>query len=305
MTRIKMLSAVVLTKNEEKNIEECLQALLWCDEIIVVDDYSEDKTKEIVRKQKADNSKQRITLYERKLGGNYFAQRNFGLKKAKGEWILFVDADERVSKDLAEEIKSVIEKDNILRAKREVLNRRSRTIKGYVVKRHDFFLGKWLKHGETNSVKLLRMAQKGAGKWEGKVHEKWEIKGKTSVLINPLLHYPHQTIGEFLKRINSYSSIRAEELYKSGEKSGLWQIILYPAAKFLQNYFIRLGFLDGMPGFFMALFMSFHSFLVRGKLYLLTSGVIASLEQSEGRGNPPLVILGSEATPESILDKPE
>lgn len=243
-----MLSAIVLTKNEEKNIKDCLQSLSFCDEIIVVDDYSQDKTVEEVRK--VYKVCKVIKVLERHLNNDFSSQRNFGLEKAKGDWVLFVDADERVIPELADEIK------------------RS-TVEGYYIKRQDYFLGKWLKHGETGNIKLLRLAKRRAGKWEGKVHEKWKIKGQTEILNQPLLHYPHQTVGEFLKKINYYSSLRAQELYNQGKKIKFWQISFYPKAKFLQNYFLRDGLLDGMPGLIMALIMSFHSFLVRGKLYLL------------------------------------
>lgn len=242
-----MLSVVVLTKNEEKNIQDCLQTLNFCDEIIVVDDYSQDKTVDIVSKS--------CKVFERHLDNDFSGQRNFGLEKAKGEWVLFVDSDERVNTDLAKEIKEAI-----------AVNK---NVTGYYLKRQDYFLGKQLKHGETANVKLLRLAKKAGGKWSGKVHEEWKVTGQTEELSKPLLHYPHPTISEFLQEINFYSTLRAEELYKNGTKVGFWQIIFYPKVKFLQNYLWRDGLLDGMPGLIMALIMSFHSFLVRGKLYLL------------------------------------
>nr|MBI5455569.1 hypothetical protein [Candidatus Levybacteria bacterium] len=140
---------------------------------------------------------------------------------------------------------------------------------GFYIKRLDVIWGKMLKHGETGNIKLLRLARKKAGVWYGKVHEQWQIDGKISELENSLIHYPHQTIDEFLKEINFYTSIRAKELYEAGVRGSLKDIIVYPKAKFILNYFIRLGFLDGIEGFIFAIFMSFHSFLVRGKLWLL------------------------------------
>jgi len=241
-----MISAVVLTKNEEENIKECLESLKWCDEIIVIDDYSEDNTRETAKILGAK-------VFLRHLNNDFGQQRNFALKQAQGEWVLFIDADERISSALASEIKY-----KVLSSK----------YKGFYLKRHDFFGGKWLKYGETAKVKLLRLGKRRAGEWKRKVHETWEIKGKLGELKNPIPHYPHQTISEFLESINFFSTLHAEVLFKEGVKTNTFQIIVYPLGKFFQNYFLRLGFLDGTPGLIVALMMSFHSFLARAKLYL-------------------------------------
>lgn len=240
------ISAIILAKNEEKNIEECLKALRWCDEVVVIDDCSKDKTAKLAKGLGA-------RVYERSLDNNFSAQRNFGLLKARGEWVLFVDADERVSPVLALEIK---EKTKI------------KKYDGFFLKRQDYFGKRKLKHGETSKVRLMRLGKKDSGKWQREVHETWIIEGKAGELSHPLLHYPHQTISEFLKEINFYSTLHAKALSKEGIKGNLWRIVFYPLAKFLQNYFLRLGFLDGMPGFIVAAMMSWHSFLAQSKLYL-------------------------------------
>jgi len=242
-----MISAVVLTKNEEKNIKDCLLSLDWCDEILLVDDQSEDKTVAIARKLGA-------IIYQRSLDNNFAAQRNFGLEKAKEDWVLFVDADERVSPWLAKEIRETLEKTNF---------------NGFYLKRRDWFQGKKLEHGEVGKTKLLRLGRKKAGKWQRQVHEIWQIKGKLGELNNFLDHYPHPTVSEFLKEVNFYSTLHAQVLYGEKIKPSLFRIIFNPTGKFIQNYFLRLGFLDGMPGLVVALMMSFHSFLARSKLYLL------------------------------------
>lgn len=128
-------------------------------------------------------------------------------------------------------------------------------------------MGKQLKHGDTGNIKLLRLAKKRSGIWQGKVHEKWIVEGNIDELENPIIHYPHPTISEFLYDINFYTTLRAKELLQSGKKCSIWEIIFYPKAKFLQNYFIKLGFLDGIEGFIHAILMSLHSFLVRAKLW--------------------------------------
>lgn len=243
-----MISAIIITKNEEKNIEDCLQSVKWCDEIIVVDDYSEDKTAQI-----AKNSGAKVFLHN--LDGNFSKQRNFGLENASCDWVLFIDADERVSEALAFEISSA------------TVN--SLAVNGYFVKRNDFIWGKILKHGESADIKLLRLARTDSGKWIGSVHERWEVKGDTRKLNNPLIHYPHQTTDEFLKEINFYSTLRANELYSQSKKSSWFSIIVYPIGKFFTNYIQKMGVLDGIHGFVFAMIMTLHSFLVRSKLWLL------------------------------------
>lgn len=240
-----MISAVVLTKNEEKNIKECMKSLEWCDEIVVIDDYSEDKTLTVARRF---NGK----VYQRHLANDFAGQRNFALEKVKGEWVLFIDADERVSKALAREIRQVI---------------KSNFLAGFYLKRQDWLWEKALKHGETAKVRLLRLAKKQAGEWRRGVHETWQIKGKTDQLKNPIIHYPHQTISEFLSNLNFHSSLHAKALKREGIRPSFFRLLINPFGKFIQNYFFRLGFLDGMPGLISALMMSFHSFLARAKLY--------------------------------------
>jgi len=141
-------------------------------------------------------------------------------------------------------------------------------ITGYYLNRRDFLFGRWLKHGETAHIKLLRLGRKTAGKWHRRVDEVWQMIGRQETLKNPLDHYPHPTINEFLKSINFHSTLNARVFYEEGEKTRVFDWVK-PPAKFFQNYILRLGFLDGMPGFTMAILMSFHSFLVRSKLFLL------------------------------------
>lgn len=243
-----MLSVVILAKNEEKNIQACLESLNFCDEILLIDDNSSDNTVELAKQAGAH-------VLVHKLENNFAMQRNFGLEKAKGEWVLFIDADERVSKDLAKEIQTKISS--------------SDDTVGYIIQRFDFMKGKMLTHGETADIKLLRLAKKDSGKWVGKVHETWDVSGNIEQLENPLSHYPHQTIDEFLAEINFYTTLRAQELFAKKMPVHWYDVILYPKAKFFKNYIFKKGFLDGTEGIIMAIMMSFHSFLVRGKLWQL------------------------------------
>lgn len=242
-----MISAIVLTKNSVSTFERTIASLAWCDEVIIVDDESTDKTVQIAKKNKAQ-------AYSRALHDDFAQQRNFGLSKIRGDWVLFVDSDEVVSDALRAEIQEKVQVPSI---------------QGYYVKRRDFLFGRWLKYGETAGVRLLRLARKNAGVWVRPVHEVWEVKGQVGELVHPLLHYPHPWVREFLSDINWYSTLNARCLKSEGRKSSLFEIVLYPLAKFKLNYFFRFGFLDGMPGILVAILMSFHSFLVRAKLYLL------------------------------------
>lgn len=241
------ISAVIIARNEEKNIQECVESLQWCGEVLVIDDESVDKTSEIAKNLGAE-------VFKKALNNDFAAQRNFGLDKARGEWVLFVDADERVSPRLKKEILQSIKVSDY---------------DGFFLRRIDFFGGRQLRHGEIGKTRLLRLGKKKAGRFKRKVHETWEIKGQVGVLGEPLLHYPHQSVSEFLKRVNFYSTLHAQQFHSEKVKSGVFRIILNPLGKFIQNYFLRLGFLDGTPGLIVAVMMSFHSFLARAKLFIL------------------------------------
>jgi glycosyltransferase involved in cell wall biosynthesis len=252
-TEIK-LSVVILAKNEENRIVDCIDSVLWCDEIILVDDKSNDRTVEIVESLK----NKKIKIFTRSLDNDFSKQRNFGLEKAKGEWVIFLDADEIITNNLSEEINDVIYDYG-----------RIQKLNGYFVKRRDFMWEKELRYGETGSISLLRLAKRDAGRWMGKVHEVWKTEGNVGMLNNPIYHYPHRTIIKFLNEIDFYTDLRAQELYAKGNHVYWYSIIFYPIGKFLLNFILKRGFLDEVPGFIFAVLMSFHSFLVRGKLWLL------------------------------------
>lgn len=242
-----LISAIVLTKNEENNIDRCLRSLSWVDEVLVIDDGSIDGTASISRKHHAK-------VIHHALQNDFAAQRNFGLDRAKGEWVLFVDADEVVSSALREEINVVIGQSEHV---------------GFFLKRQDVMWGRVLFHGEWGNTSLLRLGKKAKGKWVGSVHERWEISGRIGALRNPLQHFPHQSVADFIREVNYYTDLRANELLQHRVRVSLFDVVFYPKAKFFQNFILRLGFLDGMAGLVAAIIMSFHSFLVRAKLWLL------------------------------------
>lgn len=244
-----MISAVILTKNEQNNIVDCIDQLSFCDEVIVVDDVSTDNTKDLAERLGA-------VVFEHSLDHDFSKARNFGLQKAKGEWILFVDADERISEELRQEILTNLE------------DPQAKTLGAFLLQREDIFFGKKLFYGETGKAAFIRLIKKGSGNWIGKVHEVWNTKDNIKKLSSPLLHYSHQSISDFSEDINFYTTLRAKELYEQGKKFHLWQLIIYPFVKFVVNYLLKQGFRDGIQGFILAIFMSWHSFLVRTKLWV-------------------------------------
>ncbi len=239
-----MISGVVLTFNEEKDIKNCLESIKFLDEIIVIDNHSSDTTLEIVK-----NYTDRIFV---KKYDDFSKKRNFGLEKARGEWILFIDADERITPELREEILKAVSQNRYV---------------GFYLSREDYFLGKKLNHTETSKVRLLRLAKKEAGVWERPVHEIWNIKGKRGYLKNPLQHYSHPNLSEFIDKIKIYSEADAKYRFSKGVKISILQIVSFPIAKFFKNYFWWLGFLDGWRGLVFSGLMAYHSFLIRLNLY--------------------------------------
>ncbi|MBI3559374.1 glycosyltransferase family 2 protein [Candidatus Gottesmanbacteria bacterium] len=188
---------------------------------------------------------EKITLNKKSIT-DFAAERNKLLAKAKTEWVLFVDLDEEISPELEREIREIGE---------------NQGYQGYRIKRRDWFMGRWLKYGETGNIKLLRLGKKGAGVWKRKVNEVWEI-WNVGEFRGKLLHYPHKNIAEFIKKINFYSDLDIGEF---GGFRGFG--LIKPVAKFFLNYFLKLGFLDGFPGFVMAFMMSFQSLVVRVKQF--------------------------------------
>lgn len=248
------LSLLILTHNSSDLIEKNFNWIKKCqniNEIITVDDNSEDKTIETLKK--LETKKCKIKIYKRELESDFSTQRNFGISKASNDWILWLDSDETPSDEFINFLNNFdFESDFV-----------------FAFKRTDIFLGHILNYGETANIFFPRIFNRKYGKFEGKVHETWVSEKPIYKKEISISHNSHQTLNSFLKKINFYTDIRAKELYDQKTKTNLFEIIFYPAAKFFQNYFLRLGFLDSTPGIIMALSMSFHSFLVRAKLWHL------------------------------------
>jgi glycosyltransferase involved in cell wall biosynthesis len=248
------LSLLLLTRNESKNLEKNFTWLKNCPaikEIIVVDDNSTDDTLEVAKK--LESKHRQIKILTHPLNNDFAAQRNYGISHAKYNWIFSLDADEQPSKKLI-----------------RFLNHFDKhQYKSYSFKRQDIFLGKTLSHGENSFLNFTRLMNKNYGQYTGQVHEIWTTKKdikKTDLIIQ---HYSHQTIKSFIQKINFYTDIRSQEMYSQGVNVNIYQIIFFPIGKFIEDYFFKLGFLDGTAGIIMALCMSFHVFLNKAKLWHL------------------------------------
>lgn len=246
-----MLTGIVIAKNEQQNLKDCLLALKFCSHLVVVDNNSSDETAKIAKTMGA-----KVFTVDRSADFSFL--RNFALKQVNTPWALFIDADERVSAKLAAEISQAI---------------LSNHENGFFIRREDIIWGKRLRYGDVSCVDLLRLGRTSAGKWSGKVHEVWNITGSIGRLTTPLDHYAHRDLAAFITSLNYYSGIRAAELVAENKKTNVFEIILYPLFKFIYLWVFKLGFLDGVAGLIHAMTMSFYSFLVRSKLYLLTRGI--------------------------------
>ena len=240
------ISVCIICLNEEQNIEYCLASATWADEIIVIDAGSEDKTIEIVKSFDA-------RLFQREWTG-YVDQKNFALSKADGDWVLSLDADEVVSSDLREEIKLLIdgapEKD------------------GYVIPRLSYYQNRWIRHSGFYPDRQLRLFKRLQSHWiGGRVHERAEVQGSIGELRNNILHYPYKgsIVGQ-LRTLNNFTTLQAEDLFEKGKRYHLSLLLSRPFFKFLEVYFFKLGFLDGLAGFIIAITFSYSMFIRYVKL---------------------------------------
>lgn len=246
------ISAVVITYNEEQNIKECLESLKWIDEIIVVDSKSTDKTADIAAQFTSN-----IIISE---NISYGKKRNIGFEKATGEWILWIDADERVTNELKAEIEQIINGNNKTDA--------------FYINRKSYFITKFIKHCGWYPDYTLRLFKKSTGiKFDdAKVHEKIIFEGKTSRLKNYLIHYTDNDFEHYLKKMNIYTTLSADELYRNNKKGSFFDIIFRPAFTFFKMYFLKLGILDGYMGLVLCTLSSIHVSFKYSKLYFLNKG---------------------------------
>ncbi|NLI83589.1 MAG: glycosyltransferase family 2 protein [Deltaproteobacteria bacterium] len=234
------VSVAVITRNEGRNIRECLASVQWASEIVVVDRFSSDDTVEIAREMGA-------TVYQEEWHG-YAQQKNLAMEKTRGAWILNLDADERIPPPLRGEIL-------------ETLPKAGDTV-GYYIARRNYFCGKWIRYGGWYPDYTLRLLRKGAGRFEERaVHEKLRVHGRTGRLEHPMEHYSYRSISDYLERLDRYSALAALEL-KKGMVTASWAALsLRPLFTFFKMYIMRRGFLDGREGFFLAVSYAYYTFL--------------------------------------------
>jgi glycosyltransferase involved in cell wall biosynthesis len=246
---IPKLSAAVITFNEEKNICRCLESLRWMSELIVVDSFSTDRTVELAR-QYTDR------VVQRRWPGHVL-QKQFALEQATGEWILSLDADEELSPDAAEEI-------------RTVLADAPADVNGYSFPRQSFYLGRWIKHGGWYPDRKVRLVRRGHARWGGDdPHDKLAADGRTRDLSGKINHYVYADISHQLRTVDNFSRITAQQWHEQGRRAGAGAMIFKTIGKFFETYVWKLGMLDGMPGFIISVISSYYVFLKYAKLWEL------------------------------------
>jgi glycosyltransferase involved in cell wall biosynthesis len=245
------LSVIIITFNEENNIKECLESAMWADELLIVDSGSTDKTIEIAK----GFTDKILISYDK----SYSSKRNFAIDKAQGEWIMWLDADERITEKLKNEIK-------------ELINSPSPEYRAYLIKRKSFFINKFINHCGWYPDFGLRLFKKSEGiKFnDSRVHEKPLYSGKTAKLRNEILHFTDLTFEHYVQKLNSYTAKSALDMHEKGKTASLIDIVFRPVFTFLKMYFLKLGILDGYMGLVLCTLSGFHVFIKYSKMYFLT-----------------------------------
>ncbi len=240
------ISALVITKNEAENIRECLASLQWVEEIVVVDAQSTDGT--AARAQEFTDK-----VFVRQWEG-FSAAKNFALAQCTRPWVLWIDADERVTPELRDEIIATLASEPVA--------------DGYEMPRLANFLGRWIRHGGWYPGYVLRLFRREAGRFNDKqVHEGVQIDGKINRLAQPLLHYTDRDLQHYFDKFNRYTSLAAEELQRQNKRFHLWDLLFRPAWFFLRMYVFKAGFLDGAQGFILAGLSAAYVFTKYAKLW--------------------------------------
>ncbi|MBN3039012.1 MAG: glycosyltransferase family 2 protein [Candidatus Omnitrophica bacterium] len=242
------LSVVVITKNEEANIKDCLDSVNWAGEIVVVDDNSSDKTIEIA---------QRFTdrIFERKMDieGRH---RNWAYAQAKHSWVLSLDADERVTPEL---------KDEIIRTLKD-----PGEIKGFAVPRRNYIGRYWVKNGGWYPSAQLKLFKKEDFKWEeAEVHPRAELNGAWGTLKSDLIHYSYKGFADFLNKMNKQTTFEAQKWFRDGRKMGLGRALWRTYDRFMRTFFRKKAHKDGFVGFMVSIFAGLYQILSYAKYWEL------------------------------------
>ena len=244
---VKSISVCIVAHNEKDELEMCLEAVRWADEIVVVVAGEDEEVLDVCGKYT-----DRVFRVENKLNPN--ENKNCAFSEATGEWILSLDPDERVTEELREEIMRTLLKGDQL-------------VSGYFVPRKNCYFGKWLRHGGSYPDRQLRLFERRKGSFPCEhIHERLSVRGDLGYLRNPLLHYTYRSIGQYFEKLDFKTEFEAGNLYRQGIRPGFaraFQLtLLVPFIRFFRRYVLKGGFLDGWTGF-MACSLDWVSCLVR------------------------------------------
>ena len=244
---MKRLSVVIITYNEQRNIYACLDSVKWVDEIVVVDSFSTDDTVTVCLEYTQK-------VFQRPWPG-YGMQKNFGIEQATCEWILIVDADERITEVLRDEIKEVISKE-------------STESVGYHIPRRNFWYGKWIRWAGMYPDYQLRLFKKSAGRYNDvAVHENLILNGPTGYLKNPMVHITERRLSDHMKKFKRYTTLAALEKAKKRRKVSVLDLGVNHIMTFLKSYLLRRGFRDGIHGFIISVLAGMYTFVKYAKLW--------------------------------------
>ncbi len=246
------ITGVIISLDAEKTIEKAIDSLSFCDKIMVVDGGSVDETVSIAKRKG-------VILYERKFD-NFKNQREFALSKVNTEWVIFLDADEVLEEELAREIKKRIEESRA---------------DGFYLNRISYFLGKLIHHGGWYPDYSLRVFRKNKARMsENIIHERVIVDGRVEKIEKGrIIHYTDPDLFHYLKKLNHYTELSAKELFEKGRRANFFDLTLRPFYFFIRMYFLKLGFLDGIQGFILAICSAFHTFMKYAKLWHLKNKV--------------------------------
>jgi glycosyltransferase involved in cell wall biosynthesis len=246
------LTATVITLNEAAHIEDCLAALRWADELIVVDSGSTDGTPELARAAGA-------IVIERDWPG-YSAQKDFAASQASHDWILSVDADERVTPELADEVRSTVQNPG--------------NHAGFRIPRVTFHLGRWIRTTDWYPDYQLRLYDRRHARWaRRRVHESIKADGAVGQLAGELQHYAYRDLAHHYETMQRYTRLAALQMKDDGRTANPLQLFFHPPAAFLRNYVLKRGFLDGTPGLIISAMNAHYVFMKFAKLWALQTAL--------------------------------
>ena len=240
------LSAVLITRNEEDTLGDAIESVRFCDEIVVVDSGSTDRTETIARERGA-----RVLVNAPWPG--FVAQRNVAVDAAQHDWVLALDADERITEDLKAEIQD--------------LRRKGFGAAGYRIHRAAFYLGRWIKATDWWPDPQVRLFDRRRARWEGElVHESVRVRGPLLRLRSEMAHYPYRNVSDHLGKIDRYTTLWARQMHASGRRVRTIDLLFAPNWAFFRNYVLKRGFLLGRAGFTISALNSYYTYLKLAKL---------------------------------------